>query len=118
MQARTRWVWLTAFGAVFLIGLSVAAQQNTGPEEMVLEGGRTGDVSFPHRLHQTALAQKCEVCHDLFPQKIGSIQELIDQGELKSKEIMNKHCVKCHREMKREGKQTGPISCTQCHDKD
>ena len=118
MQAPTRWIRRMVFGAVILICLSVAAQQNTGPEEMVLEGGRTGDVSFPHRLHQTALDQKCEVCHDLFPQKTGSIQELVDQGELKSKEIMNKHCVKCHREMKREGKPSGPISCTQCHNKD
>lgn len=106
------------FGAVFLICLPATAQQDTGPEEMVLEGGRTGDVSFPHRVHQNALDQKCEVCHDLFPQKKGSIQELIDQGKLKNKEIMNKHCVKCHRETKREGKQTGPISCTHCHDKD
>lgn len=121
MKSRTKLVWLLVIGTVFMVCLAATTQQEErkiGPETLVLEGGRTGNISFPHRRHQTALDQKCEVCHDLFPQKLGSIQELKEEGKLKSKEIMNKHCVKCHREMKREGKPTGPVSCTQCHDKD
>jgi hypothetical protein len=28
---------------------------------------------------------------------------------------MNRICVKCHRDRHREGKPSGPISCSKCH---
>ncbi len=110
---------LLTIGLILMAAFAIAEQQqDRGPEQMILEGGAPGDVPFPHRLHQKSANDRCEVCHDLFPQKRGSIQQMIADGKLRSKEIMNKHCVKCHREMKREGKVTGPTSCTQCHSED
>ena len=40
------------------------------------------DIHFPHHRHQNAL-DDCDVCHDLFPAKAGSIAELKAQGWLK-----------------------------------
>jgi cytochrome c5 len=72
-------------------------------------------VPFPHRAHQAALGENCAICHELFPQKAGAIDDLKASGELKPKQIMNKHCTKCHKQMKAEGKKTGPTTCTSCH---
>ncbi|MBW1959733.1 MAG: cytochrome c3 family protein [Deltaproteobacteria bacterium] len=55
------------------------------------------------------------VCHDLFPQKAGVIQYLINQEKLKKKQVMNKKCLKCHRAKKKAGGKTGPASCSKCH---
>jgi hypothetical protein len=90
--------------------------ENKGPENIVLEGGTSGPVPFPHHRHQDAIGS-CTVCHDLFPQKMGGIQELKLQQKLESKEVMNKNCIKCHREKKSAGEKSGPLTCTTCHKK-
>jgi hypothetical protein len=110
---------------ILAAGLAIGAAEKTGDyeiqhedpglEEFVLEGGATGGVPFPHRVHQSALDQNCEACHELFPQKRGSIQELVAAEKLRKKEVMNLHCIKCHRDYKREGKPSGPTSCRRCH---
>ena len=104
-----------AVGAAEKTGDFEIQREDVGPDEFVLEGGAPGGVPFPHRVHQTALDQKCESCHELFPQKRGVIQELIAEKKLRKKEVMNLHCIKCHRDYKREGKPSGPISCRRCH---
>lgn len=88
--------------------------ENRGAESIELYGGKNGPVPFPHLAHQDALAD-CKICHELFPQEIGGIEKLKASGELKKKQIMNKHCTKCHRKLKKEGKQTGPTTCKACH---
>lgn len=94
------------------------AAQNLGPETLTLSGGKSGDVPLKHRKHQDAL-KDCNLCHEQFPQKGGAIDQLKADGKLKGKEIMNKLCIKCHREKKREDVATGPTSsCRQCHVKD
>ena len=71
-------------------------------------------VPFPHRVHLEILPD-CAVCHELFPQETGSIEKLKASGDLKKKQIMNKHCTKCHKKMKKEGQKTGPTTCKSCH---
>jgi hypothetical protein len=71
-------------------------------------------VPFPHAAHQAALGD-CSVCHELFPQEAGSIDALKASGDLKKKQVMNKHCTKCHKKMKKEGEKTGPTTCKSCH---
>lgn len=88
--------------------------ENKGPEEIELNGGPSGPVPFPHRAHQSKLVD-CAVCHTLFPQKIGAIDALKASGELEKKQVMNKHCVKCHRQMAKAGEPTGPTTCKGCH---
>jgi cytochrome c2 len=51
----------------------------------------------------------------LFPQEAGAIAALKASGELAKKQVMNKHCTKCHKQMKNEGQKTGPTTCKACH---
>ena len=88
--------------------------ENIGPEIILLSGGKMRDVHFPHHRHQDALGD-CNICHDLFPKKIGGIEELKRQGKLKKKQVMQDHCIDCHRKMKSAGRNTGPTSCARCH---
>jgi hypothetical protein len=97
-----------------LAGAYTIQTENKGAAELVLAGGPTGQVPFPHRAHQEALGD-CRICHELFPQEQGAIERLKASGELQAKQIMNKHCTKCHRQFKQEGKKTGPTSCKACH---
>jgi cytochrome c-type protein NrfB len=99
-----------------VMGLAVgaAAVENKGPEQIVLDGGSRGNVSFPHYRHQNALGD-CQVCHALFPQEIGGIARLKSEGQLVKKQVMNKLCIKCHKAQQKMGKPAGPRTCTKCH---
>ena len=100
---------------VFL-GLAAAVAvggQNMGAKEMVLKGGKQGNVAFPHSVHQAAL-KDCGACHGLFPQEKDIIQALQGKGDLKKKQVMNQ-CRDCHKEKKKAGLKTGPTSCKKCH---
>ena len=101
-------VFSVGFGAVF------AQNQNSGAAEIVLDGGTSGNVTFPHQRHQAKLVD-CTICHSAFPQKAGAIEELKAQGKLAKKQIMNEQCTKCHKEKKQAGEKAGPTTCTTCH---
>ncbi len=96
--------------AAIVIGSSVAFSgndQNKGAKSIEIDGGTRGKVPFPHHRHQENLAD-CTICHSIFPQKPGSIEELKAQGKLKKKYVMNKLCTKCHKEIKKAGRQDRP----------
>ena len=101
---------LVAGGAVALSN----SQQNKGAKEIVLQGGKRGNVFFPHRMHQEKLVD-CQICHAIFEQKAGSIEALKAQGKLKKKHVMNKLCTKCHKQKKKAGEKSGPTKCSKCH---
>lgn len=105
-------IWVSGL-AVVLAGNAFAAGK--GAETMVLKGGSMGNVEFPHQEHQQKL-KNCEACHKLFPQEAGAIQELIGAGTLQKKQVMNV-CVSCHKETAAKGKESGPTSCKDCHNK-
>jgi hypothetical protein len=99
------------------IGSSLAFSDNDqdkGSADFMMDGGKRGKVPFPHHQHQENLGD-CTICHSLFPQKTGSIEELKTQGKLKKKYVMNKLCTKCHRETKKAGRKSGPTTCSKCH---
>lgn len=108
------------YGLVFLIaGLLLFASpaiagQNKGGENFDIDGGSRGKVPFPHWKHQDTL-KDCNACHTMFPQQAGAIQSLQAQEKLKSKQVMNKLCIACHRTEKRGGKPHGPTRCGDCH---
>ena len=97
-----------------LIETPVVFSENTGASDIMLAGGSTGKVPFPHHRHQKALNNDCQVCHKLFPQVKGSIVNSIQQGTLKKKTVMN-NCQSCHKDMVSQGKATGPVKCKECH---
>jgi len=87
-----------------------------GADQMVLTGGKSGNVPFPHHRHQANQAD-CMVCHGLFPQEAGAVDRLKGAGQLQAKQVMNKLCVKCHRTQKKAGEKSGPTKCNTCHQK-
>jgi len=100
-------------GSTIAVSLAI---ENQGAENITIDGGQRGNVAFPHRQHQKNLVD-CQICHSIFPQEVGAIQKLKEQGALKKKYVMNKLCTKCHREKKRAGQPSGPTTCTKCHNK-
>ena len=98
-------------------GAFCTTEQNKGASDIELAGGKRGNVPFPHHLHQEKLGD-CQICHSVFEQKSGSIEELKTQGKLKKKYVMNKLCTKCHKEKKRAGEKSGPTTCKRCHIKE
>jgi len=105
--------------AALIAGSTIAvslATENQGTENITLEGGKRGNVSFPHLQHQKNLTD-CQICHSIFPQEAGAIKKLKAQGTLKKKYVMNKLCTKCHRAKKKAGQRSGPTTCTKCHNK-
>lgn len=91
--------------------------EKKGAEEISLFGGKRGNVPFPHRRHQDAV-RDCSICHALFPREKGSIEAYKKEDKLKTKQVMNKLCVKCHRTKAKAGEPTGPRSCNTCHQKE
>lgn len=104
---------ITLFMALAL-SLSPVTAQDKGQKDHTLFGGKSGDVPFPHHLHQDAL-DDCNACHSSFPQEQGALASLKKAGTLKKKQVMNKTCLKCHRSMKKAKAKTGPTSCKGCH---
>lgn len=102
-----------------IIALTLAATlyaANPGRKEMVLEGGKSGNIPFNHHLHQDAVGD-CQVCHKDFEQKQGALAGAKKAGTLKAKQVMNKTCIQCHRAKKKAGEKSGPVSCNDCHKK-
>ena len=100
------------FGWICLIALASGSNssENQGMADMVLEGGSSGNVPFPHHRHQKALNNDCQRCHHYFPQEKGIIAKLKQENALKKKTVMNA-CQSCHRELASQGKAAGPTQC-------
>ena len=113
MQMETK---LSVFFIITILSpLLLFAAQNKGAKEILLSGGKKGDVLFPHHIHQVIL-KDCTKCHNLFPQAPGSIEKLKANKQLKTKQIM-KQCRDCHKAKKRVGGKAGPTGCKACHGK-
>jgi len=104
-----------AFIVVTFLPASISAIENMGPESIVLQGGSSGEVPFPHHRHQTAL-KDCNPCHSLYPQVSGSIEKMKAEGKLKKKQAMNL-CKTCHKNLTAQGQKAGPVKCRDCHKK-
>jgi len=111
-----RWLLLVLIIPALIMAVSVGAANNKGAENIGIYGGSRGDVPFPHHAHQNRL-KDCNTCHSVFPQEVASIKKLKETGKLKPKQVMNKQCVKCHKDQKKAGNPTGPTTCSKCHKK-
>lgn len=99
---------------IFMSPFSAVAEEDRGAAQLTLDGGSRGVVPFPHHRHQNTLGD-CNACHNLFPKELGGIQRLKKEGKLVKKQVMNKHCIKCHKAQKKLGNPSGPKTCSKCH---
>ena len=106
---------LTILTLIFISSFIAASEQTRSPENIVLEGGRMGKVSFPHHIHHNIIGD-CNYCHNLFPKVSNSIEKLKAEGKLEKKEIMN-YCRDCHQTKAKNKEKAGPTSCKECHQK-
>ncbi len=100
--------------ALLILSAAVVSAQNQGKKEINLHGGNMGNITFPHHMHQ-AVVNDCMVCHKDFSREPGALQASKKAGILKKKQVMNKTCLKCHRDRKKAGDAYGPVKCSGCH---
>jgi len=111
LQMKTK---LSIFFIITILSpLLLFAAQDKGSKEILLSGGKKGDVPFPHHIHQVVL-KDCTKCHNLFPQTPGAIEKLKANKRLETKEVM-KQCRNCHKAKKWAGEKAGPTGCKACH---
>ena len=105
-----------AFLSVLAFALPFAlASEDKGAESIVLKGGKTGDVIFPHGRHQSVTVD-CQPCHTMFPKESGAIDKMKADAKLKKREVMDV-CKACHKERISKGEKAGPTTCKGCHQK-
>ncbi|MDI6687292.1 MAG: hypothetical protein QME06_03625, partial [Desulfobacterales bacterium] len=63
MKARTI---MSIIAIIIFTCATAVAVENQGAKDIALDGGKKGNVDFPHHLHQNATGS-CNACHDLFP---------------------------------------------------
>lgn len=105
---------MQALAGVLIVCSIAFAVVNYGEADKELSGGSRGKVHFPHRMHQENLGD-CSICHSVFPQVSGSIEDLKAKGEIEKKQVMNMLCIKCHKAEKMAGNKSGPTTCSKCH---
>jgi len=104
-------------GLVLIAGFSTGVcfgDRNPGAEKITINAGSQGSVPLPHLRHQQVLGD-CNLCHSVFAQRTGAIDEMKAAGTLEKKQVMNKQCIKCHRQKKKDGEKAGPTTCKACH---
>ncbi len=64
--------------------------------------------------------EKCGVCHSKDKPSREERKELSGAEKIKGYhyEAIHENCKGCHKDLKREGKPTGPIACSKCHPKE
>ena len=99
----------------FLASISVKADEPKGAPSIILSGGTSGEVTFPHGLHQGIFVD-CKPCHELFSKEPKVINKMKAEGKLQKKEVMNM-CKNCHKNLTAKGEKAGPTACKDCHKK-
>ena len=94
------------------------AEPGTAPPEIVsyAEKSYWGRVTFTHTNHTEDYGFDCGTCHHL--QMEGGFNKCSSCHE-DLKNTLHKTCFRgCHRNLKAEGKKTGPTTCSGCHTKE
>lgn len=131
----TKGIWKTllpVLGAIFCCA-SISLGQ---PEEILLDntdsfkGKQRSAVTFKHALHMEGL--ECLSCHHRYENG----ENVLDEGELEDdtqnvkcaachngeakthlKKAFHHQCMGCHMGLRKQGRNTGPELCGQCHPK-
>lgn len=84
------------------------------PPESVEYTPAYGTVAFTHLKHVENYEIDCGECHH--EDMEGGMSKCINCHE-PLKNTLHKNCQGCHKKLKKEGKETGPIKCRECHTK-
>lgn len=99
---------------IVIIYSSITIAASVGPDKIIIPGKKRGPVILDHRKHQE-ITSTCLKCHAHFPKETNGLKGAIKKGDIKKKFVMNKVCIKCHRSLKKAGKDHGPTACNKCH---
>jgi len=99
---------------ILILSSTIVFAQNQGSKEIIINGGKMGNITFPHYTHHGVI-QDCMVCHVSFSKEPGALDKAKVQGTLKKKQVMYETCLKCHKAKKNTGEISGPIKCKGCH---
>jgi hypothetical protein len=119
----------------FFVSLTAINWTSAQEEELVIESAdvfgkkQRPAVVFKHELHFDAFPD-CIECHHIYEKNNGE-KENVWSGEEQScsdchkrvkednrlplMEAFHNNCTKCHREMAKEKKKAGPVTCGECH---
>jgi predicted CXXCH cytochrome family protein len=118
-----KWLYLMV-AVAFLAGgiLSLAVAQ---PDKVTIDdqfpNKMKGSVTFNHKVHAAAI--ECTKCHHTWkkeasktPPKCTDCHKASDTSEKGLKRAYHKLCMDCHKDLKKQGKKTGPTTkCSECH---
>jgi hypothetical protein len=119
-----RWFYLM-IAVAFVAGgiLSIAlAQPDTVTIDNQYPKKLKSPVALSHKLHVDK-GVACTECHHTWkkeeratPQKCAECHKADDKGPTGLKNAYHKNCQGCHKDLKKQGKPTGPtMKCTECH---
>jgi hypothetical protein len=119
-----KWLYLmvaVAFVAGGIISLAIAQPDSVTIDNQYPKKLK-GPVTLSHKLHIDK-GVACTECHHTWkkeempaPQKCAECHKADDKGPTGLKNAYHKNCQDCHKELKKEGKPTGPtVKCSDCH---
>ncbi len=114
-------------GLALLAAFTLAYAEVKAPEKAieidstsVFGKKKKSNVMFPHDKHG---AFKCTDCHHTYKEgdklkKCGDCHKKEKQDKtIDLKDAFHDQCIKCHKKLKKEKKDTGPTGCSKCHPK-
>jgi len=131
-------IFLLTVGGLLLLGSSLWAPCHAQEDTYLFEktdvfGKLTrAPVPFDHAAHAEALEDPgCGACHHVYDEDAGALEYVEGeetgcaechgakkQGSTPSlRQAFHGNCTGCHREMSKEHRATGPVTCGECHKK-
>lgn len=141
MNKKTMSLLMIIFSCTLFLAVGALTAADS-PDEVVLDPEKNGfdkilkgPVKFSHKKHAADYKLACVECHHVYKDgknvwkegdKVQACKEChkMERTEqdgatvYKLKNAFHKNCKNCHKELKKEGKPTGPFrKCNDCHEK-
>jgi c(7)-type cytochrome triheme protein len=141
---RTRmllWVGMVTVGfSLLAVGLRAQPEEIMLDDHTVFTNRERPAVAFPHMDHINS-GIECKTCHHRFKGGKNILDEMelqegaeglkcpschkekpgfrfapdLDPTKRNLQQAFHRQCIGCHRQLKQEGKKSGPVTCGQCH---
>lgn len=100
-------------------GFSHAAHANKYLKGNAKYAGSSFEDTFTCKACHGSYETSEEICNESVSGRCKSLAKKLDAagGPQKLKAVFHDMCLKCHKNMKKDGKKTGPVKCNECHKK-